>query len=63
LSGLAGFDHYRRSSGGVDMAIPLNEIALASIAIIAVGCWLLAEFIELFEDQKRMRQRYARPLV
>ena len=34
------------------MAIPLNEIALASIAIIAVGCWLLAEFIEFFEDQK-----------
>ena len=45
------------------MAIPLNEIALASIAIIAVGCWLLAEFIEFFEDQKRMRQRDARPLV
>ena len=31
-----------------------------SIAIVVVGCWLLAEFIESFEDRKRMRRRFAR---
>jgi hypothetical protein len=58
------------------MAISLNEIAqhsgealnqinwtLASVAIAVVGCWILAECIEYFEDQKRMRQRFARPLA
>jgi hypothetical protein len=29
-----------------------------SIAIVVVGRWLLAEFIEFFEDRKRIRQRY-----
>lgn len=37
--------------------------SLASIAVVVIGCWLLAEFIEFFEDRKRMRQRFARPLV
>jgi hypothetical protein len=41
---------------------PINWI-LASIAIVVVGCWLLAEFIEFFEDRKRIRQRFARRLV
>ena len=41
---------------------PINWI-LASIAIVVVGCWLSAEFIEFFEDCKRLRQRFARPLV
>ena len=38
----------------------LSEINwnVTSIAIVVVGCWLLAEFIEFFEDQKRMKQRY-----
>jgi hypothetical protein len=31
---------------------------IASIAIVVAGCWLLAEFIECFEDRRRMRQRY-----
>ena len=39
---------------------PINW-SLASIAIVVVGCWLLAEFIEFFEDRKRMRRRFARP--
>jgi hypothetical protein len=39
---------------------PINW-SLASIVIVAVGCWLLAEFIERFEDRKRMRRRFARP--
>ena len=33
---------------------PINWI-LASIAIVVVGCWLLAEFIEFFEDRKRIQ--------
>ena len=37
--------------------------SLASIAIAAVGCWLLAEFIEFFEDRERMRRRFARSLA
>ena len=37
--------------------------SLASIAILVVGCWLLAEFIELSEDRKRMRRRFAKPLA
>ena len=36
---------------------------LVSIAVVVVGCWLLAEFIEFFQDRKRMRRRFARPLV
>ena len=41
---------------------PVNW-SLASIAIAVVGCWLLAEFIEFFEDRKRQRRRFARPLA
>jgi hypothetical protein len=40
---------------------PINW-SLASIAIVVVGCWLLAELIESFEDRKRMRRRFTRPL-
>lgn len=36
---------------------------LVSIAVVVVGCWLSAEFIEFFQDRKRMRRRFARPLV
>jgi hypothetical protein len=58
------------------MTISLNEIAqhsgealsqinwtLASIAIAVVGCWILAECIEVFEDRRRARRRFARSLV
>ena len=41
---------------------PINW-SLTSIAVAVVGCWLLAELIEHFEDRKRMRQRFARPSV
>jgi hypothetical protein len=37
--------------------------SLASIAIAVVGCWLVAEFIEVVEDRKRQRRRFARPLA
>ena len=36
---------------------------LASIAIAVVGCWILAECIEFFEDRRRARQRFARSFV
>ncbi len=36
---------------------------LVSIAVVVIGGWLLAEFIEFFQDRKRMRRRFARPLV
>ena len=39
---------------------PINW-GLASIAIAVVGCWLLAEFIEFFQERERMRRRFARP--
>ncbi len=41
---------------------PINW-TLASIAIAVVGCWLFAELFERFEDRKRIRRRFARPLV
>ena len=41
---------------------PINS-GLASIAVAVVGCWLVAEFIEFFEDRERVRRRFARPLV
>ena len=31
---------------------------VTSIAVVLIGCWVLAEFIEFFEDRNRMRQRY-----
>jgi hypothetical protein len=31
---------------------------VTSIAIVLVWCWVLAEFVEFFEDRNRMRQRY-----
>ena len=42
-------------SWGEGMAMLLSEINwnVTSIAIVVVGCWLLAEFIEFFEDRKR----------
>ena len=43
---------------------PINwNLVITSIVIVVVGFWLLAEFIEFFEDRKRMRRRFARPLV
>ena len=43
---------------------PINwNLVITSIVILVVGFWLLAEFIEFFEDRKRMRRRFARPLV
>jgi hypothetical protein len=40
---------------------PLDwNLAIAWIVIVAVGCWLWAEFIELLES-RRMRRRFARP--
>jgi hypothetical protein len=41
---------------------PINW-SLASIAVLVVGCWLLAEFIEFSEDRERMRRRFARPQI
>jgi hypothetical protein len=32
--------------------------AVTSIAIVLIVCWVLAEFIEVFENRKQMRQRY-----
>ena len=54
----------QRSGAALDQirSYPINW-SLASIAIVVVGCWLLAEFIEFFEDRKRMRRRFARPLA
>jgi hypothetical protein len=31
---------------------------VTSIAIVLIGCWVLAEFIELSEDRNRIKQRY-----
>jgi uncharacterized protein involved in cysteine biosynthesis len=31
---------------------------VTSIAIVLIGCWVLAEFIEFSEDRKRIKQRY-----
>jgi hypothetical protein len=58
-------DEIAQQSGGAFDQIrnyPINW-SLASIAVAVVGCWLLAELIEHFEDRKRMRQRFARPSV
>ena len=38
------------------------NLAIAWIVIVAVGCWLWAEFIELLES-RRMRRRFARPQI
>ena len=35
------------------------NLAIAWIVIVAVGCWLWAEFIEFLES-RRMRQRFSR---
>ena len=37
-------------------------LAITWIVIVAVGCWLWAEFIELLES-RRMRRRFARPQI
>ena len=40
---------------------PINwDLAITWIVIVAVGCWLWAEFIEFLES-RRMRRRFARP--
>jgi hypothetical protein len=40
---------------------PINwDLAITWIVIVAVGCWLWAEFIEFLEG-RRMRRRFARP--
>ena len=36
------------------------NLAIAWIVIVAVGCWLWAEFIEFLES-RRMRRRFSRP--
>ena len=36
------------------------NLAITWIVIVAVGCWLWAEFIEFLES-RRMRQRFSRP--
>ena len=36
------------------------NLAITWIVIVAVGCWLWAEFIELLES-RRMRRRFSRP--
>ena len=38
------------------------KLAITWIVIVAVGCWLWAEFIEYLES-RRMRQRFSRPLI
>jgi hypothetical protein len=41
---------------------PISWVA-ASIGIAVVGFWLFAEVVEFFEDRKRQRLRFARPLA
>ena len=42
---------------------PINwDLAITWIVIVAVGCWLWAEFIEFLEG-RRMRRRFARPQI
>ena len=36
------------------------NLAITWIVIVAVGCWLWAEFIEFLES-RRMRRRFSRP--
>ena len=36
------------------------KLAITWIVIVAVGCWLWAEFIEFLES-RRMRRRFSRP--
>lgn len=36
---------------------------VASIGTAVVGFWLFAEVVEFFEDRKRQRLRFARPLA
>ena len=36
------------------------KLAITWIVVVAVGCWLWAEFIE-FLEARRMRRRFARP--
>ena len=38
------------------------KLAITWIVIVAVGCWLWAEFIEFLES-RRMRHRFARPRI
>jgi hypothetical protein len=38
------------------------NLAITWIVIVAVGCWLWAEFIEFLES-RRMRRRFARPQI
>jgi hypothetical protein len=38
------------------------NLAIAWIVIVAVGCWLWAEFIE-FLEARRMKRRFARPQI
>jgi hypothetical protein len=40
---------------------PINWV-VASIGVAIVGFWLFAEFVEFFEDRRRQRLRFARPL-
>ena len=37
--------------------------SVASIGIAVVGFWLFVEVVEFFEDRKRQRRRFARPLA
>jgi len=38
------------------------NLGITWIVIVAVGCWLWAEFIEFLEG-RRMRRRFARPQI
>ena len=58
LNDLPALTIIERWWGGTAMLLSDINWTVTSIAIVLVGCWLLAEFIEFFEDRKRMRQRY-----
>ena len=48
----------RLAVGGMTMLLSDINWTVTSIAIILIVCWVLAEFIEGFENRKQMRQRY-----
>ena len=61
------FDEIARQSGDVLSQIRGDpgswNVVITSIVAIVVVCWILAECVHFFQNRKRMRQRFAKPLV
>jgi hypothetical protein len=61
------FDELARQSG--DMLSQIRgdlgnwNVVITSIVAVVVVCWIMAECVHYFQDRKRMRQRFAKPLV